>query len=448
MNDEHSKLDKDISAKFLLKFSLPTILSMIFMSVFGIIDGVFVSRIIDPAAMAPVSIVFPFLMFALAIGFMIGVGGNALAAKKIGMGEHQKAREIFTLISVVAFSVSVVMSSISIIAPTQVLSLLGADYTVYAMALEYMIPISWMLPVMVMGAIFQQFFMTEGKAHVSMVLSLIGGLANVGLNWLLIYYLQMGLMGAAVATGIGSAIPSVIGFFYFIFNKKGTLYFVSPKWDLGVLVSASINGSSEFVTMMSVSITSIFMNNISIRIDGLEAVAAIGIIFGTMQILMSLFIGYSSGILPLISFNFGKDNTERLKQIYSKSLVIIGIISVLSLALAWIFTDAFIRIYVEPGNRIYDLAIIGFRIITASFLLMGYNSFGSVLFTALNNGKISALLSFSRTLVFVIILLLILPEIFGLYGVFIAMPAAEILAIVVTFYFLNKMKPRYKYGNI
>ena len=454
-------LDKDITYKFLLKFSFPTIMSMIFMSVFGIIDGVFVSRIIDEVALSAVNLVFPFITFALAIGFMLGVGGNAIAAKLFGENKENDARSVFTLISVISFVTSFFMSTISILFPDFVLNILGADEHLHYLAIQYITPLSLGLPVAVMSVIFQQFLMTEGKAHIGMLTFLIGGILNVVLNWLLIYQLDMGLQGAAIATMLGYSLSAIIGFLYFLFNKSGKIYFVKLKWNKKTIVDSSINGSSEFVTMMSTAIMSTFMNNIIMNVGGWQGVAAVGIIFGTMQILASLFIGYVSGIMPIISFNYGKGDTYRLKKTYSISLKIIASVSVIAVILAWIFTDSFVQIYVGPyitvyleiaggymtfENEVYNLAMQGFRIITSGFIFMGFNTFGSVFFTALNNGKISAMLSFLRTLVFVVGMLLILPEFFGIYGVFFSMIAAETLAIIVTFITFKIQSKRYHYA--
>ena len=441
------RLDKAITPQFLLKFSLPTILSMVLMSAFGIVDSLFVSRLIDTHALSAVTIAFPFLMFALSIGFMLGVGGNALTAKTIGENQLDKARAIFSFILLVSFVVSGVMSSFGLISPTTLASFLGADTQIQPLVIEYLTPIIWFLPMIVMGVLFQQFLMTEGKAHISTISYLIGGLTGVFLNWLFIGVLQMGLFGAAMATGLSMSLNSLIGFVYFIRNKKGTLYFVKPKWDTKVLVSSATNGSSELVTMMSTAVLATFMNNILMTLDGPIAVAAVGITFSTMNILASLFIGYASGILPIIGFNYGKKDTDRLKLLYKYSMVIIALVSLVTTGLAWGLASPLIRIFdVGPGDPVYVMAIRSFRIITIGFVFMGVSSFASMMFTALQNGLISALISLCRTLLFSIVTLLILPRLFGLTGAFMAIPAAELLGLAVTLFILNRMKTRYQYA--
>jgi len=431
----------------LLKFSLPTIASVLIMSTFGIVDGIFVSRLIDPIALAPVGIVFPFLAFVMAIGFMLGVGGNALIAKKIGAGLEKEGRENFSLIVLVAFLVSVVIALMGILFPEYILGILGAYGFVFDMALEYMRPLLWFLPVIVLGMVFQQFLITAGKAHYSAITALVGGLTSAGLNYLFIHLMGMGLQGAAIATSIGYTLPAVVGLVYFTFKRNGNLYFVVPRLDFRALGRTCVNGASEMVTMLATSITAVMMNNILMDIEGPEAVTAAGIMFAGMGIFSALFIGYSSGVAPIISYNYGKGDTDNLKKAYSSSLRLIGIISVVSVGLAFLSRDFMISIYdVSVGTHIHDMARVGFAFMASSFIFMGFNSFASMFFTALNNGVVSSVLSLFRTLIFVAIAFMVLPTIFGLNGAWAAFPVAEILSIVMTVIFFKKMSKIYGYA--
>jgi len=441
-----TKISKPVEFSTLIKFALPTIASMILMNLFGIVDGIFASRIISPLALAAVNIVFPFLTFVLSIGFMLGVGGNALVATKIGKGQIEEARSNFNLIVVVSFCTSVILALYGILFPRQLLGLLGANEEVFYMSYEYIRYILYFLPFILLGVVFQQFLMTEGKAHISTISFLIGGLVSVFLNWLLIYRWQMGLTGAALSTAIGYMVPSIIGILYFAFNKKGMLYISKTKLDMGVILKSSANGASEMVTMISVSISAIFINNILIGLGGAEAIAAVGIVFSTMNILSSFFIGYATGISPIISYNYGNNNTDNLSKAYQKSLIVIFGIAVFSIIAGWFLTSSFIRIYVEPNDSIYSIAYLGFRISISGFIFMGINVFSSAMFTALNNGKVSATIAFLRTLLFVIIYLLILPLFFGVIGVWIAMPLAELSTFFITVYLFKRMKKVYNYA--
>ncbi|MCL2841548.1 MAG: MATE family efflux transporter [Defluviitaleaceae bacterium] len=452
MHDENTPTANESIAKIptwthLLKFSLPTIMSILIMSTFGIVDGIFVSRLIDPNALAPVSIVFPFLGFVMAIGFMLGVGGNALIAKKIGEGKAQEAKENFSLITLISFLLATSIAAIGIIFPDFILSILGTDEYIHQMALSYMLPLLYFLPLIVLGMVFQQFLITAGKAHYSAITAFLGGSTSAGLNFLFIYVMDMGLQGAAFATSIGYSLSAIVGLTFFIFNRKGSLHFVRPRLDLHALGRTCINGASEMVTMISISITSILMNNILLDLEGHEAVAAAGIMFAGMGIFSSLFIGYASGVMPIISYNFGKNDTDNLKKVYVNSLRLIGVISVISVVLAVLSVDVLISIYDVPiDTPIHNMARTGFLFIAASFILMSFNAFSSMFFTALNNGIVSSVLSFFRTLIFISIAFLTLPHFFGLYGVWAAIPTAEVLGIIMTIFFFWKMKKVYKYA--
>ena len=431
----------------LLKFAFPTIMSMLVMSTFGIVDGIFVAQLIGPIALAPVSVVWPFLMFAMSIGFMLGVGGNAMIAKKIGEGREVESRQNFSLITIVAFTVSLMITIMGLLFPNVILDILGADGDIRSMALDYMRPLLWFLPIILLGAVFQQFLITVGKAHYGAITSFCGGIISASLNFLFLAVLDIGIMGAALATSIGYTLPAIVGLVYFTFVRSGSLYFVMPKLDLKALGRTCINGASEMVTILAASITGVIMNNILIDLGGAEAQAAAGIMFAGMGIFSSLFIGYSSGVAPLISYNYGKGDTDNLKRSYKNSLRIIGVLSISAFALAFLSTDLIIGIYDVPrGTHMHDIAREGFRLISAGFILMGFNSFASMFFTALNNGVVSSLLSLFRTLIFVVIAFMTLPVIFGLTGAWAAMPAAEVLGIVMTVVFFWKMKDKYEYA--
>ncbi|MCL2753979.1 MAG: MATE family efflux transporter [Defluviitaleaceae bacterium] len=448
-NKAADSIGKKPTTGHLLKFALPTILSMLIMSTFGIVDGIFVSRVIDQTALAAVVIVFPFLSFVMAIGFMLGVGGNALVAKKIGEGQAKEGRENFSLIALTAFIVSLAIALIGIFFPSFILGILGADDHVYYMAREYMMPLLYFMPPIILGMVFQQFLITEGKAHISAIMAFLGGLTSAGLNYLFIYLLDMGLQGAALATSIGYTLPAIVGVIYFTFKRTGNLYFVKPKLDFRALGRACINGASEMVTMLATSIVTVLLNNILMDIDGggIEAVSAAGIIFAGMGIFAALFVGYSSGVIPIISYNFGKNDKENLGLTYRNSLKIIGVTSLLAIGLALLSTDLLLRVYGIPaGTAIHDMTRTGFTFLVGGFIFMGFNTFASMFFTALNNGVVSSILSLFRTLIFVSIAFATLPPLFGLTGAWMSMPAAEVLAITLTIFFFVKMKKKYGYA--
>jgi putative MATE family efflux protein len=442
------QIAKKPTRMFLLRFTIPTILSVLAMNTLGIVDGIFVSRLIDPMALSAVNIVFPFMSFVQAVGFMLGVGGNALVAKKIGEGRAHEGRENFSLITLVSLIGAIVITIAAIFFPDFILSVLGVDDYVRPMARSYMVPMLYFLPAAVLGMVFQQFLITTGKAHYGAIMSFVGGGVSAGLNFVLIYFLDMGIGGAAIATGLGWTIPAVVGFVFFMFNKRGILYFVRPRLDFRALGRSCINGASEMVTMLSVSITTILMNNVLMGLydGGATAVGASAIMFGIMQIFTALFIGYSSGVMPIISYNYGKGDAENLKLSYKNSLRLIGILSVVATVLAFLTTNLMISIYGVPtGTPMHGMARTGLMLFAGGFVFMGFNAFGSMFFTALNDGVVATVIALFNTLIFVVITLFTLPIFFGLTGAWLAVPAAEILSIVMTLIFFQSMKKKYGY---
>ena len=463
MSETNKALDKPVTTKFLLKFALPTIIGTLIIGSFGIVDSIFVSRLLGQVELSAVNIVMPFMMFAISLGFMLGIGGNALAAKEVGKGNVTQARKVFSLIVVSAFLISAIFSSVTIFFPNVVLNILGVDDFLRDVAHAYMRPIAFGLPLIVLSSVFQQFFMTEGKASIGATAAALGGIVSAGLNWLFLSQLGFGLASTAVATVSGSSIATIVGILYFAFKKGGTLRFVKPTFDLKILTRSALNGFSEFIAMMSGAVVSTITNNIIMDVGGWEGLAAFAVIFATTGILSNLVMGYVPGILPIISFNYGKDDTERLQKTYSLSLKIIAVISIFSLVATWLLADPFIRIFVDPytlvldsdtglyhyiANSVYALALDGYFIMTTSLLFFGLNNFGSMFFTSLNNAKASTFLSILRTLVFVVGALLILPSLFGMQGVFFATLTAEILAAITTLITFSVMNSKYKYKKL
>jgi len=422
-------------------------LSMLIMSTFGTVDGIFVSRLIGPVALAPVSVIFPFLSFAMAIGLLLGVGGNAMIAKKLGEGRGEESRQNFSLIVLIGFAASIIIMAIGLLFPNFILDILGTDDFVRGMAMDYLQPLLWFMPTTILGMVFQQFLITVGKAHYGAITALIGGSISAGLNFIFIRVLNMGITGAALATSIGYTVPTLVGLVYFIFARKSSLYFVMPRLDIRALGRTFINGASEMVTMLATAFTTTMMNNVLLDLGGWEAQSAAGVMFAGMGIFAALFIGYSSGVAPIISYNYGKGDKNNLKMSYSNSLRLIGIFSAMSMVLAFFSTDLLLWVYDIPaGIPIHDMTTTGFRIIIAAFIFMGFNSFASMFFTALNNGVVSSILSLFRTLIFVVVAFMTLPRLFDLTGAWLAMPAAEVLAIVMTIAFFMAMKKKYGYA--
>ncbi|MCL2755785.1 MAG: MATE family efflux transporter [Firmicutes bacterium] len=452
---EESALNKNVTVKFLLKFTIPTILSFFVMNVFFVVDGVFASRGVSVIALSAINVTTPFFTFAAAIAAMLAMGGCALVAKKKGMKLKQEARENFTLITIITFVTSMIISVLGLILIEPILRMLGTDDFIHDSAREYLRVIILFIPFIMLGYFLVQYVIADGRPMLGMMISFTGTIISTILNALFIFVFDLGVTGLALATGIGFGFISVVCVFYFLFYRKGTLYFVRPKWNIRALGRASLNGISEAITMMAVTVTTIVMNNVLVRIVGFEGIAAAGIVLVLQGVFMSLYFGYSAGVAPLVSYNYGKQLSsddpkyaDRLKKFFKKSLIIISVISVISIIAIQAFAPLLVQIYVPREDEVYGMALRGLRIASTGFLLMGFNIFATALFTAFNDGKISGFLSLMRTLVFMLTLMILLPMAFGLTGAWIAMPLAEALSIVLTIIFLVLMGKKYKYLDV
>ena len=447
--EEESRLNQPITTSFLLKFTIPTILSMVIMGVFGTVDGIFASRGINHEALAAVNFVAPFFAITMAIGMMLSMGGCALVAKRKGEGQHRLARENFSFLTLVTFLSSAAISLGSWIFRTPLLRLLGTDEHVMDMALTYLQPLIIGMPFVLIGVFVVQFMIAEGNPALGMIASALGSVLGTILNAIFVLWMDIGVIGLALATSIGWSAPALLGLAYFTFNRKGTIYFVKPKWDTFALWRSSLNGISEMITAAAFTVTTIVMNNVLVRLVGWEGVAAAGIVMAAQGVLSSLFFGYAAGVAPLVSYNYGKQDRERLNKLFRKSLGIVSALSLIALVGTFVFADPLVRIYVSPNDpfmgHLHAMAMRGLRIAALSFIVMGFNTFATNWFTAFNDGLVSGLLSVMRTMVFALILLVTLPRVWNLDGVWVALPLAEALAIALTVFFLWTLGDKYMY---
>lgn len=441
-----NKLNLKITAGSLVKYALPTIIGMIFMSVYSMTDGVFVARLINTSALSAVNIIMPLIMVSVALGTMLATGGSAIVARKMGEGKEQEARENFSLLTVAVIVAGVVLSALGLLFIDPIIRFLGANDAIYQYCYDYAFTTLLLFPFGMFAMLFQVFFITAGKAALGMVITMIGGVVTVSLDYICIAVLGMGITGAAVSTGVGYAVPGVIGLAYFLLNRKGTLYLVKPKMDKAVLIKSCTNGSSEMVTNLSQSVITILFNNILMQMAGQDGVASITIILYAQGLLNSAFLGYSTGIAPIISYNYGRQDSGQLKKTYTISKLVIGISSLGVFALAMIFASPLVAVFSPEGTAVYTIAVRGFRLFSLSFLFMGFSIFGSAMFTALSNGRVSAIISFMRALVFVVISVLLLPMVLNLDGVWLAIPLAELLGLAVTLYYTRKHRKTYRYA--
>lgn len=439
-------LDMRMTPLTLFKFAFPTMIANLCMSIYTTIDGIFVANCVNTNALAAVNIVMPYIIIALALGTITGTGGSAIVSRHLGEGKMDEARQDFSFLCLTCFMACVAMSVLSYIFRGPLLRLLGTSDLIFDYCVDYHTPMIFAAPLALLGIALQSFFIATGKPGLGMSISLIGGVVNVFLDWILIAQLDMGTAGAAIASGIGYSIPGIAGVLYFAFARKGTLYFVKPKWNGKVLLKTITNGSSEMVALVASGITTIAMNNIMMRLRGEDGVAAISILLFTMTLLSDLYMGYALGVAPITSYNLGADHKDKLKQEHKINLKIIGICSVVMYLLGMLLKNLLICIYADKGTAVYEIAAEGYWLFSIGFLYMGFNLYASSFFTSLGEGKASALVSFYRGLVFLIVALYGMSSLFGVTGLYLAVPVAEFLGLGSTAYFMKKLKSKYHYA--
>lgn len=340
----------------------------------------------------------------------------------------------------VAFGFSVVLAIICMIFLNPLCRFLGSDNALLSYCREYMIPVLISVPFAVFGMVFQMSFIRVGKASLGAFLSVMGGVINIVLDWLFIAVFDMGLFGAAVATGIGYAFPSVAGLIFFCANRKQVLYVVKPKWRLKTILHSCTNGSSEMVNVLAFSVITILFNRILMSISGSDGVASLSIIWYAQGLFGGLFRGYINGISSVVSYNLGKDDKQRLSKLFGISVWVLGITATIITLISYLLGKNVILIFSKGNANVAEIALHGFRIVATSFIMMAYNVFSSGWFTALNDGKTSAILSFCRTIVFMVVPVLILPNILGIDGVWLSITAGEFFSIAMSVYYFVKYK--------
>ena len=424
-------------------FALPTILSSIFSSLYSTVDGIFVARWVDTNALSAINITMPMIYLASALGMMFGTGGNALVAKKLGEGKNREAQEDFTLLMIVAFLFSVMLGILCFVFLNPLCRFLGSDTALLSYCRQYMIPVLLTLPFAVFGMVFQLSFITVGKAGLGAALSVAGGVLNIVLDWLFISVLGWGLAGAATATGIGYAFPSVVGVLWFCINRRQSLHVVRPVWRPRTIVDSCVNGASEMVSVLAFSVITILFNRILMNLGGADGVASLTIIWYAQGLFGGLFRGYINGISSVVSFNLGRRDKRQLASLFRISVWTLGVTSLVVLGVSYFAGGLVVNFFAKNNELVRQIALHGFRIVAVSFPMMAYNVFASGWFTALNDGRTSAILSFCRTLVFMVIPVLILPRIFEMDGVWMSLVVGETLSVIMAIYYFRKYRDVY-----
>ena len=430
----------------LLKFTLPSIVMMIFTSVYGVVDGIFVSNFAGKTALAAINLIWPYIMAIGTVGFMVGTGGTALISKTLGMGQKEKANEIFSMLTVLCIVAGVVLSALAIVFMEPVARLLGAEGDMLKGCVIYGSILMTAAPAYIVQFAFQSFCVTAEKANLSLIMTVASGICNIVLDFLFIAVFRWGLVGAAVATGTAQYLGAVIPLLYFLRPNKSLLRLGKFKFDGKALWRTFTNGSSEMVNNLSMSIVSMLYNLQFLAYAGEDGIAAYGVIMYVNLIFLAVFIGYSIGSAPLIGYNLGAQNHKELKNVTRKSLAILGTSSVAMTAAAILLAKPLSAVFVGYDQGLMEMTTRGFIIYSLSFLICGFNIFGSSMFTALNNGLISALISFLRTLVFQVAAVLLLPLIWELDGIWFSIVAAELAALLLTGIFFVVYRKRYHYA--
>lgn len=441
-----NRLDQNITAASVLKFTLPSIVMMVVMSLYTVVDGTFVSRLVGTDAFSAVNIVYPLLSVTIGLGTMFGTGMTAIVSRKLGEGKRKEANQILSFITLSAILLGVVLSGVCLVFLEDIIYLMGANEAIYGECYAYLFPLVFFFVPNILQLMFQSLYVADGKPHIGLVTTILGGLTNVVLDYVFIAWFHMGIAGAAVATGLGYSIPALYGLYYFSCNTRGNFRFARPKADFRVLAHAASNGSSEMVNYLSSSVTTFLFNVIMMRLVGQDGVAAVSILLYLDFVLVAICLGYSMGAAPLISFNYGRMDQEKLKKLFCISVGFCIVVSAVMTAGTILFSNPLSAIFTSRGTSVYELAAAGLKIYAISYLFKGFNIFASAMFTAFGDGRTSAVLSFMRTLVFLVVLLIGLSALFGVTGVWWAPVLAEVLAFVLAAGAVVKYRKTYHYA--
>lgn len=437
-------LSKHFTFGSLMLFALPTTVMMVVISLYTIVDGVFVSRFVSTNALSSINIVYPVINIVLGIAVMLSTGSSAIVAKKMGEGRPESARGTFTTVIILNIVLGLVIAVAGNLFATPLARLLGSSDVLLKDCVTYL---RWQLtfaPSLMLQIQFMMYFITEGRPGIGLWLTLLAGITNAVLDYLLIVPGGLGIAGAAIATVTGYTIPAVFGLVYFFFARR-SLWFVRPRMEKGELWNTCINGSSEMVNNLSSGIITFLFNLAMMHFAGEDGVAAITIIQYSQFLLNALYMGFSQGVSPVVSFNYGRKNQAQLKQVFKTTLLFTLVTSLATFLLAQASGRVVVGVFAHPHTAVYALARHGFTLFAISFLFSGVTIFSSALFTALSDGRVSAIISFVRTFGLIITSLVVLPGLIGVNGVWLAIPIAELGGMLLSVYYLRKYRTRYLY---
>lgn len=433
--------------KKLFRFTLPSILMMIFTSVYCVVDGYFVSNFVGETPFAAINFIMPFIMIMSSFGFMFGTGGSALISKTMGEGDRDKANRLFTMLTCVSLITGIIIAVLGIIFVRPLASALGAEGEMLDNCVVYGRIILGAMPTFMLQQEFQSFFVTAEKPQMGLITTIGAGITNMLLDVLFIAGFGWGIVGAAAATTVSQLVGGIIPIIYFSLPNSSLLKFTKPDFDFKALVKTCTNGSSELMSNAAMSLVGLLYNVQLMKHAGESGVAAYGVMMYVGMIFIAIFIGYSIGTAPIVGYNYGAGNTDELKSLLKKSLTIMGVISCAMLILGEALAMPLSLLFMSKSPETLAITVHGFKIFSFQFLFCGIAIFGSGFFTALNNGLISALISFLRTLVFQVAAIMLLPLIWepAIDGIWGSIIVAEVSAAALTFVFLIANRKKYKY---
>lgn len=429
----------------LIRFVMPSVIMMIFTSIYGIVDGLFVSNFVGKTQFAAINLIMPALIMVSALGFMIGAGGTAIIARTLGEGDKERANSYFSMLVYTTVILGAVISVLGIVFLRPISEFLGAEGDMLDYCVLYGRINLIAMPCFMLQNVFQSFFVTAEKPKLGLAVTVTAGCTNMVLDALFVAVFKFGLAGAAVATAASQAVGAIIPILYFARQNTSPLKLGKTKFRGRIFLKTCTNGSSELMSNISMSLVTMLYNFQLMKYAGENGIAAYGVIMYVGFLFVAVFIGFTIGISPIVSFHYGAGNSQELKNMLKKSVIIISVTGAVMMVLAIVTSRAVSGIFVGYDAELYDMTVHGFRIYAISFLFCGLNIFGSAFFTALNNGLISAVISFLRTLVFQLICISIMPILFEMEGIWFSVVAAEILSLAVTMIFICANKKKYKY---
>ena len=441
------QLSEHFTYNKLLRFVFPSIVMMIFTSIYSVVDGLFVSNFVGKTALASINLILPFLMGLSALGFMIGTGGSAIVAKTLGEGDPKRANSYFSMLVYVTAIGGIILALLGMLLVPSVVSFLGAEGELLSNCILYGRISFISMPAFMLQNVFQSFFVTAEKPKLGLAVIITAGVTNMILDLLFVGILGFGLAGAAVATVCGEMIGGLFPIFYFSRKNSSLLRLGKTQFNGRILMQTCVNGSSELMTNLSSSIVNSLYNIQLMKFAGENGVAAYAAIMYVNFIFIAIFLGYSIGSAPIISYHYGAGNDGELKNLYKKSLQLVGSWGILLFVLAQLLATPLAKLFVGYDSTLLAMTQTGFRIYSLVYIINGFNIFGSSFFTALSNGVVSAVISFLRTLVFQIGAVFILPIVFGgINGIWSSVTVAELLTLCITITFFVRQRRKYHYA--